>query len=46
MKVPNIEFEFDVSVDRENWQTVTLKSNLRPYKSMKLSTSCKVLMYS
>ena len=28
LKVPNVEFNFDVSVDRVQWQTVTLKSNL------------------
>ena len=45
MKVPNIKFDFDVSVDREHWQTVTSKSNLRPYNSVQMSIQCKVSMY-
>ena len=45
LKVPNIEFDFGVSVDREHWQTVTSKSNLRPYNSVQMSIGCKVSMY-
>ena len=45
LKVPNIEFDFDVSVDREHWKTVTSKSNLRPYNSVQMSIRCTVLMY-
>ena len=37
LKVPNTEFDFDVSVDRKHWQTVTLKANLRPYDSVQMS---------
>ena len=28
LKVPNIEFDFDVTVDSVQWQTVTSKLNL------------------
>ena len=45
LKVTNIEFEFDVSVDSVQWQTVTSKSNSRPNNSVRMSISCKVLMY-
>lgn len=31
LKVPNIEIDFDVSVDRKLWQIVTSKSNSRIY---------------
>ena len=37
LKVPNIEFDFDVSVDREHWRTVTSKSNSRPYNNVQMS---------
>ena len=35
LKVPSIEFDFDVSFDSVQWQTVT--SNLRPYNSVQMS---------
>ena len=40
LKVPDIEFDFDVFVDREHWQTVPSKSNLRPYNSMQMNIQC------
>ena len=40
LKVPNIEFDFNVSVDREHWRTVTSKSNSRPYNSVQMSIPC------
>ena len=40
LKVPNIKFNFDISVDREHWQTVTSKLNLRPCNSVQLSIRC------
>ena len=45
LKVPNIEFDFAVSVDREHWQTGTSKSTLMPYNSVQMSIRCKVSMY-
>ena len=45
LKVPNIEFDFNVSVDRVHWQTVTSKSNSRPYHSVKMRIRYKVFMY-
>ena len=45
LKVPNIEFDFDVSVDSVQWQTVTLKSSLRHYNSLQMSILCKTWMY-
>ena len=45
LKVPNIKFDFDVSVDREHWRTVTSKSNSRPYNIVQMSIRSKVSMY-
>ena len=44
LKVPNIEFNFDVSADSVQWQTATSKSNSRPYNSGQMSIRCKVWM--
>ena len=45
LKVPDIEFNFDVSVDRVHWQTVTSQSNSRPYNSVQMSIRSTVSMY-
>ena len=45
LKVPNIEFDFDISVDSVQWQTVTSKLNLRPYNSVQMCIRCKISMY-
>ena len=44
LKVPNVEFDFDVTVCNCTLSTDTSKSNLTPYNSMQMSIRCKVLM--
>ena len=45
LKVPNMKFDFDVSVCFYMLSTDTSESNLRPYNSVQMSIKYKVSMY-